>query len=323
MCNYYTKDFATYNNYQNSIGYEVYDPIEYGEELNVRSPLPDFHPKIEKMCDKILSCIELPTKKDEEWWKNIDITKKNLYNILQPIEVDGYEWLLLSCRISIRSPQDDSEWKDTYDLFVCTSTEETIINDGNERYLTIEIDDYKGNLADYKNCTDRPWLCKSVPDIAYNSGLFDDAWLVLPPAEIISVLNLSLNLDEMCWCNDAGENVIFCNNNKAYYYKDPIIGAVFIRKDAYGELLKHKNIKFFAFAEKYLKDKGFCTDSDFHFEIVDGEIIKAYPNSKFDPALRKKSVPEECRNCKYNLYSQEELQEEYDLLTDILKEYGV
>ena len=31
MCNYFTNEFATYNNYQNSIGYEVYDPIEYGE----------------------------------------------------------------------------------------------------------------------------------------------------------------------------------------------------------------------------------------------------------------------------------------------------
>ena len=29
---------------------------------------------------------------------------------------------------------------------------------------------------------------------------------------------------------------------------------------------------FFAFAEKYIEDKGFCPDSAFHFEIVDGKI---------------------------------------------------
>lgn len=80
MCNYFLDNFATYNNDQDSIGYEVYDPIEYGEELNIKSPLPIYQPKIEKMCVKILSHIELPLKKDDAWWKDLDLTKKNLLN---------------------------------------------------------------------------------------------------------------------------------------------------------------------------------------------------------------------------------------------------
>lgn len=322
MCNYFLDNFATYNNDQESIGYEVYDPIEYGEELKIKSPLPIFQPKIEKMCDKILSHIESPPKKDDAWWKDLDLTKKNLLNILQPIEFDSHEWVLLSCRISLRDPHEDYKWKDTYDLFVCSSADETIINDGNERYLTIEIDDYNGDLLNYKNCTYRPWLCKSVPDIAYNSGLFDDTRLVLPPTEIISLLNLSLNLEEMCWYNDDGDKIICCNNNKASYYQDPITGAVFIRKDVYEQLLKLSNIKFFAFAEKYIEDKGFCPDSAFHFEIVDGKIVKAYPNCKFDDTLRDRSEPQKCLNCKHGFYSKAEVEKDRELLINIIKDYG-
>ena len=30
-----TDEFATYNNHQNNIGYEVYDSIEYGEDMYI------------------------------------------------------------------------------------------------------------------------------------------------------------------------------------------------------------------------------------------------------------------------------------------------
>ena len=165
-------------------------------------------------------------------------------------------------------------------------------------------------------------MCKSVPNIAYNSGLFDDTRLVLPPTEIISLLNLSLNLEEMCWYNDDGDKIICCNNNKASYYQDPITGAVFIRKDVYEQLLKLSNIKFFAFAEKYIEDKGFCPDSAFHFEIVDGKIVKAYPNCKFDDTLRDRSEPQKCLNCKHGFYSKAEVEKDREILINIIKDYG-
>lgn len=49
MCNYFTNKFATYNNYQNSIGYEVYDPIEYGEDVYIATPVPTYQDCIEKL----------------------------------------------------------------------------------------------------------------------------------------------------------------------------------------------------------------------------------------------------------------------------------
>lgn len=322
MCNYFLDDFSTYNNIRDSIGYEIYDPLEFGEELKIRSPLPIFNPKTEKMCNKVLSKIEQPIVKDESWWKDLSITKKNIIKMLQTIKYDGHEWILLSSRISIKESNEDYEWKDNYNLFVCSSTKETIFDDGKARKLTIEIDDYLGDLINYKNCKCKPWLCKTIPSIDYNAGLFDDVVLVVPPAEIISTFKLSLNVDEMCWYNDNGEKIICCNNNKTSYYSDPIMGTVFIRKDAYEELLKHKKIKFFAFAERYIKDKGFCTDTSFHFEIVDGKITKEYPNYKVNYSNKKIDIPNECLNCKYSFYHAEDFVEAKDLLFNIIEDFG-
>ena len=320
MCNYYIDTFATYNNIQDSIGYEVFDPLEFGEELNIRSPLPFFQPAIEKMSDRIVSRIELPQKNDEEWWKDLDITKRNLLNLFKPFEFDGCEWVLLTCRISLRESQKDYKWKDTYDLYMCSSRDETINNDGNERHLTIETEDYIGNLLNYKYCTDNPWLCKSVPNIANSSDLFDETSLVLPPAEIISLLNLSLNLEEMCWYNDSGEKIICCNNNKASYYHNPITGAVFIRKDAYEELLKLIHIKYFAFAERFLENRGFCPDSAFHFEIVNNRITKEYPNYISGDLPHDPPIPQGCINCKYGFYSPEKSKLDFEELLRIIEE---
>ena len=101
-----------------------------------------------------------------------------------------------------------------------------------------------------------------------------------------------------------------------------ITGAVFIRKDVYEQLLKLSNIKFFAFAEKYIEDKGFCPDSAFHFGIVDGKIVKAYPNCKFDDTLRDRSEPQKCLNCKHGFYSKAEVEKDREILINIIKDYG-
>lgn len=49
MCNYYTNQFATYNNIQNSIGYEVYDPLKYGEDVIITAPIPTYQDFIERL----------------------------------------------------------------------------------------------------------------------------------------------------------------------------------------------------------------------------------------------------------------------------------
>lgn len=299
MCNYYSKNFATYNNVTNTIGFEIYNPLEYMDNINIRSPLPVYQPNIEKMGDLVLCRLTFPEKKDRLWWADLDNAKTNLLQLLAPINYQKHEWILLACRVSIRGKSKGCEWHDTYDLFCCTSPDETLNNDGNERYLTIEIDDYTGNLLSYPSTTNRSWLCKRVPSISYGSSVFEDTMFTLPPAAIISALNLKLNLNDMCWEDKNEEAIIICNNNKSSYYRDPIISTVFIRKDAYECISSFLPIKYFAFSERYLDPMGYCDDTAMHFEIKDGEIVKSVLN--FDPNRNHvtHSPPLICTKCKF------------------------
>lgn len=303
MCNYYTNNFATYNNLQNSIGYEVYAPLEWGDDVNIRSPLSIYQPYPEKMGRLVLHNLQFPFDADEQWWADLTQTKDNLNALMQPIRYDNHEWVLIAGRVHMQDALCNQRWHETYDLFCCTSNKETIKNDGNERYLTIELDDYTGNLNSYIYCKHKPWLCKSVPAISYESGVFDDSILILPPAELIKHFQLQLNLEEMCWINSNDEPIIICNNNRSSYFRDSISGTVFIRKDIYDEFLKEADIKYFAYSEKYLQNKGYNDDTAYHFEIINGKITKEIQNyKKIEQQYIAPKISDECLNCKYGFY---------------------
>ena len=304
MCNYYTNEFASYNNWQESIGYEVYDPIEYGENIFISTPIPTYQDFIEKLGDIVVSRIELPEKKDQLWVRNVTITRKNLLSLTEPIEDKGLEWVLIAGRISLHDDtKKETRWKDTYDIWCCTSEEETIIDDGGARYLTIELDDYSGNIEDYDKCTLKPWLCKDVTNINYGSGIFDDTSLVLPPAELISYFRLRPVHADISWVNSDGKKVIICNNNKNSYYTDPIGGTVFIRKDFLDEYLKKHVLKYFAFTERYIPETGYADETSLHFEIQEGKIIKEILN--FGGGYRRPTEKNPlCVNCPYGLYGE-------------------
>lgn len=319
MCNYYSAEFGTYNNYQNSVGYEVYDPLEYGDELNIKSPLSVFQIKVEKMGNLLLNNLDLSQSKNEQWWSDLSHTKNNILSLSSPITFGGFEWIMVAGRIFVQDSLENHIWRETYDWFCCTSSEETLNNDGKERYLTIELEEYGGNITDYGSCTNKPWLCKSVPTIAYDSGLFEDTGLVLPPAQIIQVLKLKVNLEEMSWLNASGERVIICNNNRSSYFHDPIMGTVFIRKDVFEQLQKIATVKFFAFSEKYLYPKGYCDDSAYHFEVYNGQIVKSVANYQRDRKGDEREIPEFCENCKYGFYKPYNWDECKGTVDEILK----
>ncbi len=280
MCNYFTNEFATYNNYQNSIGYEVYDPIEYGEDVYIATPVPTYQDYIEKLGDMVINRIDLPEKKDLEWVRDVSNTRRNLVSLFEAVEIKGVEWVLLAGRVSLHEDsKNETRWKDTYDIWCCTSEKETIHENGGARYLTIELEDYAGNLGDYKKCDSKPWLCKEVKNINYHSEIFDNTSLVLPPAELICYFQLTPVYANMSWINSAGEVVIFCNNNKNSYYTDPIGGTVFIRKDYLDEYRKGHILKYFAFTERFIPETGYADETSLHFEIKNGVIIKEILNN--------------------------------------------
>ena len=321
MCNYYSSEFGTYNNYQDSIGYEVYDPLEYSEELNIKSPLSIYQPRIEKMGNLLLNKLDFSRTKDEQWWSDLSHTKSNILSLMTPIAFNGFEWIMIAGRVSAQDSLEKHIWKETYTWFCCTSPEETLNDDDRERYLTIELEKYNGNISEYASSTDMPWLCKSVPTIAYDIALFEDTSLILPPSQIIQLLKLTVNLEEMSWLNANGECIIICNNNRSSYFHDPIMSTVFIRKDAFEQLQDMVAVKFFAFSEKYLESKGYCEDSAYHFEVSDGQIIKSVANYQKDKKGTNRDVPEFCQNCKYGFYKEMKW-DDNSPLAQFLKKYS-
>lgn len=280
MCNYYTNEFATYNNNQNSIGYEVYDPLEYGEDVIITAPIPTYQDFIERLGDYVINSLELPVLRDVHWARNVELTRRNVLHLLEEIKLKHQEWIMLACRISLHEEDKyDTRWKDTYDLWCCTSENETINDDGNARYLTIELEEYLGELKSYPYNTLKPWLCKDVKNINSQSEVFEGTSLVLPPSEIISFFNLKLNVSDLSWENQDKEKVIVCNNNKNSYYRDPIGGTVFIRKDYFDKFLEGHTVKYFAFTERLIPETGYADETSLHFEIINGKIVKEIKNN--------------------------------------------
>lgn len=293
MCNYYTNQFASYNSFQETIGYEVYDPLEYGEEFSLASPVPTYQSDVEQMGDIVLKSIVIPDIVDSSWLKNVDLTRANISSLSKVITYHNRDWIMIAGRINLQG-NNLNKWRDTYDWWCCTNPEITIENDGNARYLTIELEKYSGNMFDYKNTRYKPYLCKGVSPIA--AELFDETSLTLPPAEIIRYFNLRLDEKNMTWLDDNGESVIICNNNKNSYYRDSIGATVFMRKDLYDNYAQNENIKFFAFSERYIEPAGFSEETSIHFEInKEGEIKKEIMN--YDRTSAENHKKTECQKC--------------------------
>lgn len=319
MCNYYQNEFESFNGYSGSIGYQPYNPLEYDEEISLCSPLSVYNATIEKMGNEVVKNIESPEEKDEKWWNDLEITKVNIENLLRPVNVGGSEWVLIAGRIALKDSKEKESWKEVYIIRVADSKVATILGDDNDRHLTIELEDYKGNINEYINCQENKEFCREISTISYNSDIFEDTRLVFPPIKLIEKLSLNLNIEDMSWINTRGEKIIVCNNNKSDYYQDYISGSMFMRKQEYDKLKEDKAFKFFAFSEKLIKGRGFSPETDYHFELFNNKIIKMYPNTPKKQKPYKRKVNQLCKNCKYGFYKKETLSK----LRKFIKKYSL
>ena len=297
MCNHYTNQFATYNNYQNSIGYEVYDPLEYGEEVIITAPIPTFQDYIERLGDYVINALEQPIPRDINWVKDVELTRRNILHLVETVKVKKQEWVLIAGRISLyEEGKHDTKWRDAYNIWCCSSDKEAIGDDGNARYLTIELEEYLGELKVYPENKEKPWLCKSVKNIVSQSDIFEKTSLVLPPSEIIKFFDLRLNVSDLSWETKDKEKIILCNNNRNSYYREPIGGTVFIRKDYFDRYAKSHCIKYFAFTERFIPETGYANETSLHFEIRDGHIIKEICNDGGHCSYNR-VINQLCDNC--------------------------
>lgn len=305
MCNYYSNQFGTHNNMQDCVGYEVYDPLEHEEYFPVATPLPNYRSDIENLNDIVAGRVEIPLARDVEWVRDIELTRKNLTALQLPITYQNHEWIMIAGRIMWHENDGhhNTLWKDTYLLWCCTSTGTTLAGDGNERYLTIELEDYIGTLGEYVNSSDRPHLCKSIPSLGSSDfDMLDESGLVLPPAELVRDLSLAINTHNMTWVNPNNEVVLFCNNVKYSYYSSTAGRTIFMRKDIYEEYIKNHTLKFFAFTERYHPDTGHVDETSKHFEIEGGLIRKEFFNYRSSKEFSHQEFTNDCCNCPYGFY---------------------
>lgn len=330
MCNYYCDEFLNSWPDEQLLGFEVFDPLKYSdsEKLRLCSPVPVFNQNVEKLDNELYHRLEYPEEKNIEWYNNTDLTEKNILSVIEPITIKNQDWVLLACRIHIHeSGEFMDKWSDTYDIFCCTSDQS--ISGVGDRFLTIELDEYRGNINNYFECSEKRDLCRDVISIS-SSGAFEETNLILPPAAIIKKLKLRPNFKDMSWINEEDEVVIICDNSKKSYYKNPITGAVFIRKDWLESYLKNNKIKYFAFNEKFIGLSGhYDIDSSYHYEISDNKIVKKNSNNQPDydnNLVGYNSKP--CLSCPHGFYrklKEYEIDDEKESnnFREILEAYGI
>ena len=150
-----------------------------------------YNAAIEKMGNEVVKNIESPKQKDEKWWNDLEITKANIEKLLNPINIDGTEWVLIAGRIALKDLRNkELLWQEVYIIRAAYSKTATILGDGNDRYLTIELENYKGNINEYINCQQNKEFCQEISTISYSSNIFEDTKLVFPPIKLIEKLSL-------------------------------------------------------------------------------------------------------------------------------------
>lgn len=299
MCNYYTNQFSSFNTEQNMIGYEVYDPLRYDEKTCITAPIPVYNERIEKLNDCIIEKIDFSMEKDQNWVENLELSGQNLLNVLTPVTLNNTEWIMLAGQIKLYEKKKKfKQWEDIYFIYSCSSDDVFITNDGNARYLTIELELYEGCLEEYRYCINKPWLCKKGKLLNSETDIIDETHLILPPADIINFFDLHIEYSDMSWRNNENEVVVLCNNNKSSYYKDFIIGSIFIRKQYFDRFLEKHTIKYFSYTEKRLRS-GFEGSSSAHFEVENGNILKKIMR---DDNSKIAEVSEQCIKCEHKLY---------------------
>lgn len=319
MCNYFTGSFSSFNNTQNSIGFDIYDPLEFNdEEIHLASPISTYESTIEAIGDAALSVITRFDSYDDGWSKDAEQSIANIQKLLQPVKHKKTEWVMLNAKIRLSS----QERTETYDIHCCTDPNIHLTGRYDDRFLSIESPEYAESIALYHVCTEKPWVCKEIPSIKKNKDWFDPTELMFPPAQIVSDLNLHYELTTMSWNTDTGDIVIRCDNNKKSYIRSEISSGIFMRKDYYDLYVASKPIHFFCFTEKMIKERGFTDEASLHLEFSQGKLTRQFFNAD-EQKIEQETPNQLCQTCPYGFVSTgDEKDVDIDEYFDILKQLG-
>ncbi|MCR5146994.1 MAG: hypothetical protein K6B70_06605 [Clostridia bacterium] len=320
MCNYFTNEISVYND-DKTFGYKVFEPIDLNEEeYRICSPVSVYCEKIDELNNEIIKRLDLYGERDDTWYRNKDISIENIKKLLLPVISEKEDWTLISADIHrfVTDKDNNHLYTETYDYNIGIDSDRSIVRDKNPKELTINNNEFIGNINNYKTHDYKNSV--RIRNIEYNSQDFKETYLNLPPTIILSELNLHYNRMYSTWENDAGETIIYCDNNNKYYYHTPIARAIYIKTKYLSEIMNKHQIKYWAYTEKSYLDKGWNEEASMHIELdKNGNILHNIKNNCLTRTITEEN--EECKNCKYGIYQEMHKPVNYsDLLKHILDE---
>ena len=305
MCNYYTKEFSVFND-DITFGYKVYKPINVSEEeLRIFSPVSLYCEEIDKLNNEINNRLDLYGMRDENWYKDKEISIENIKKLSNPIEKCGREWSLISADIHkyVRDENGNSLYTETYDYNISIDSEIVLTGNCDSRDLTIVNDEYIGNIKKYKDTEYKKSTCVRMVE-SYSKD-FKETYLKLPPTRMILEFDLIYNKKYSTWNLKDGETIIYCDNNSKDYYNIPITGAIYIRTDYLNKIIEKYKVKYWAYTEKSYLDNGFNEEASLHIELDEKSNINSiFNNSKLTSV--KREVNNKCKKCKYETQKEKE-----------------
>ena len=319
MCNYYTEEFSVLND-NKTFGYKVYEPFRFDkEELRIYSPVSIYCEKIDKLNNEICSRVDLYGIRDERWFKDVQLSIENVKKLYQPIKYKGEEWSLICADIHRYVSDNNSKhiYTETYDFNLAIDPKENLIGDSNSRELTIDKEEYIGNINEYKQ--ENYTKSTRVRNIESYSKDFKETYLRLPPTILISELELYYNRKNSTWHDADGNIIIYCDNNSKDYYRIPITGAIYVKTEYLNKIIDKHDVKYWAYTEKSYMDKGWNKDASLHIELDEkGDVNALFNNNNL--ISNKNNFNENCKKCKYNIYQEASKPVDYSKIFEGLEE---
>jgi|GEM_PF-6043046 len=300
MCNYYHGDFITYDIGDGEVGFKPYSRHKEHYEYNLNAPVSIYNEMITKIEAQSIARIKqtIPEVKTVDWANDFELSQHNLMELVKPISYKAEKWIMVSGSIRIRFEDHKNVsmplmYSDEYvNVSMCIG-EMPILTVDNRRSLTIEKNDYLGNIEEFKNAGFN--VATEMPRLSSYSTLIQETSFTLPPSDIIKYFNLKYVNSDSSWYS-GNEKVIVVNNNPSDWYRDEITKGVYIREDFFNRLKKDFTISYLAFTERFHVDTGYNNDSAIFARFNSEEIFDFSFNYK-DESREYIQTNDNCVGC--------------------------
>lgn len=311
--NYYVDEIVLDEASLQNCGFSQYDEQAYNEPGIIHACVPSSNIITDSAKPKLERRIVSPEDKDRSWFDDTDEAYSEILNMITDIRVGKIEWqpIALSAKHRVRV-DNDLIYSNELIISIAFNTNQHINGGHDDRNLTIEHESFKGNIRDYK--MEHGSLCKILDAPDEHCTVTERNQILLPPPSLVRKLNLTFDPRTACFLDaSTSEIVIACDGAPGSYYEEPIHNLILMRKVDYDNLIKNESITFFAFTERFHKEKGYRNECDRHWEFLpDGTLIADYPNGG---GVQSSVTPDSCKDCFFSSTQQLKRQEENGIET--------